>query len=190
MSYRRRAAIRSARYHSRVSNFAATRAQERRSRLQEFAGLVERAKGYAGFGKGFGRTFIAVHHREHQRDLAAGIAHGLHSFQRRAAGRGDVFDDDDALALKALARCETFDRETCAMLLWLLADKESGDRVALDPRELRNRACKRHRAHFQSADIIKPVILQSFVGQLRKQRGSLGIEHGRLEIEIEVALAP
>src|SRR5438105_9292124 len=60
------------------------------SPLQEFAGLVERAKRKAGLREGFGRAFFAVNHGEHQYDLAAGVAHRFDRLQRRTAGRGDV----------------------------------------------------------------------------------------------------
>ena len=52
-----------------------------------------------------------------------------------------------------------------------------------------DRARQRHRAHLESADIVEGVILQRLEGQFREQRSAFGIEHGRLEIEIEVALA-
>src|SRR5436309_9888138 len=104
-----------------------------RSILQEFARIVERAERNAGLGKGIRGAFVAVHHGENQRDFAAGLAHGFDGFQRGAAGCGDVLDDDHALALQALALGKTFDREASAMLLWLLADEERRDRVALDP---------------------------------------------------------
>src|SRR5258706_5793840 len=58
------------------------RSNRRESILQEFAGLVERAEGNAGLRKGLGRAFVAVHHGEHQRDLAAGLAHRFDRFQR------------------------------------------------------------------------------------------------------------
>ena len=126
---------------------------------------------------------------KHQRDFAAGVAHRLDRLQRRTAGGGDVLDDHDALALQAFALGKALDREPGAMLLRLLADEERRDRMALDPGELRDRAGERHRAHFQSADIIEVVVLQRIEGQFRQQRRAFGVEHGRLEIEIEIALA-
>src|ERR1700736_5186644 len=94
-----------------------TREVERRrsSSLQEFSGLVERAKRNAGFREGFGGAFFAVAHGEHQHDLAAGLAHRLGRLQRRAAGGGDVLDDHHALAVQALALGEALDREPGAM---------------------------------------------------------------------------
>src|SRR5260370_32859957 len=85
------------------------------SPLQKLTGLVERTKRDAGGGKGFAGALFAVDHGEDQRDLAAGVAHRFHSFERRAASGGDILDDHHALALQALALCQSFDRETRAM---------------------------------------------------------------------------
>src|SRR4029078_2688354 len=74
-----------------------------RSILEEFTGIVERAKRNAGLRKGFGRALVAVPNGEDKSHFAAGLAHGFYCFQRGAAGRGDVLDDDHALALQALA---------------------------------------------------------------------------------------
>jgi len=41
--------------------------------------------------------------------------------------------------------------------------------MALDPGQLRDRAGERHRAHFQSADIIEVVVFQGLERQFRKQ---------------------
>ena len=112
------------------------------------------------------------------------------AFNRRAAGRGDVLDNHDPLSLKALALGEALHRKPRAMLLRLLAHEERRDRMALDPGELRDRAGQRHRAHFQPTDEVETIFLQCLVGQFGQQRRAFGIEHGRLEIEIEVALAP
>jgi hypothetical protein len=79
--------------------------------------------------------------------------------------------------------------EPPAVLLWLLAHEEGGDRVALDPGDLSDRARERDRAHFQPADEIEPVVLQRLIGEFREQRGPLGVEHRRLEIEIKIAFA-
>jgi len=94
-----------------------------------------------------------------------------------------------ALALQALALGQSLDREPGAMLLRFLANEERRDRMALDPGELRDRTGQRHRAHFQAPDIIEAIVLQRLVGQLGEQRGAFGIQHGRLEIEVEIALA-
>ena len=67
--------------------------------------------------------------------------------------------------------------------------EERRDRMTLEPGQLRDRAGQRHRAHFQSADVIELVVLQRLIGQFRQQCRTLGVEHGRLEVEIEVALA-
>ena len=61
--------------------------------------------------------------------------------------------------------------------------------MALEPGQLRDRAGQRHRAHLQAADVIEAVVLQRVKGQLREQRGAFGIEHGGLEVEVEIALA-
>ena len=61
--------------------------------------------------------------------------------------------------------------------------------MALDPGELRNRSGERHRAHLESANIIEAIVLERVIGQFRQQGGALGIEHGGLEIEVEIALA-
>ena len=114
---------------------------------------------------------------------------GFDRLQRRTAGRGDVLDDHDALALQALALGEAFHGEPGAVLLGFLADEKGRDRVALDPGQLRDRARQRDRAHFQPADEIEVVVLQRLIGQLRQQRRAFGIEHGRLEVEVEIALA-
>jgi len=50
-------------------------------------------------------------------------------------------------------------------------------------------ARQRHCAHFQPADEIEVVVLQRFIGEFGQQRGTFGVEHGRLEVEVEVALA-
>ena len=55
--------------------------------------------------------------------------------------------------------------------------------------ELRDRTGERHRAHFESADIIDALALKRIECQLREQRRALGIEHGRLQVEVEIALA-
>src|SRR3954464_1790426 len=89
--------------------------------LQKLAGLVERAECDAGFGERLGSAFVAVDHGEDQHDLAAGLAHGFGGLQRRAAGRGDVLDDHDALAGQALALGESLHGETGAVLLRFLA---------------------------------------------------------------------
>jgi hypothetical protein len=39
------------------------------------------------------------------------------------------------------------------------------------------------------ADIVEAVVLQRLIGQFRQQRRAFGIEHGRLEVEVEIALA-
>ena len=157
--------------------------------LQKFTGLVQRAELQPRLRERFGRAFFAVDHGEHQRDHAAGVAHGFRRLQRRAAGRGDVLDDHDALAFQGLALGQPLDRQPRAVLLWLLAHEERRDRVALDPGELRDRAGQRHRAHFQPADEVEIVVLQRLIGQFGQQRRAFGIEHGRLEVEIEIALA-
>src|SRR3954454_21381640 len=125
------------------------------SRLQELTGLVERSKLQPYLGKGFGRAFLAVDHGEHQHDLAAGLAYGLGRLQRRTAGRGDVLDDHDALALQGLTLGQPLHREAGAVLLRLLAHEERRDRMPLDPGKLRNRTRQRDSAHFQPADEIE-----------------------------------
>src|SRR5438876_4854900 len=118
---------------------AAPRPGHEKSPLQEVAGFVERTKRKARLREGFAGAFFAIHHGEHQRDLAAGIAHRFDRLQRRAAGGGDVLDDHHALALQALALGQSLDREPGAMLLRFLANEERRDRMALDPGELRDR---------------------------------------------------
>ena len=75
------------------------------------------------------------------------------------------------------------------MLLRLLAHEDRRDRLSLDEAQLRDRARDRHRAHFKAADIIDVVVGKRIESQLGEQRRAFRIEHGRLEIEIEVALA-
>jgi hypothetical protein len=101
-----------------------------------------------------------------------------------------VLDDHDALAPQALAFRQSLDREPGAVLLRLLAHEEGRDRMALDPGQLRDRAGQRHRAHLEAADIIEIVVFQRLESQLREQCCALGIQHGRLEIEVKIALAP
>ncbi len=93
------------------------------------------------------------------------------------------------LPLQALALRQSFDREPSAMLLRLLAHEEGRDGIALQPGQLRDCARDRNGAHLQSADVVDVVILQRIERQLREQRRTFGIEHRRLEVEIEVALA-
>src|SRR5207253_7082250 len=80
-------------------------------------------------------------------------------------------------------------REPRAMLLRLLAHEEGRDRMTLDPGELRDRTRQRNGPHLKPSDEVELVVLQRIVGQLGEQRRALGVEHGRLEIEIEIALA-
>src|SRR3982074_3008714 len=87
------------------------------SPAQKFAGLVERAKFQPGLREVFRSTLLAVHHGEHQRDLAAGVAHRLDRLDRGAAGGSDILDDDDAFALQRLAFRQSFDRKAGAVLL-------------------------------------------------------------------------
>ena len=61
--------------------------------------------------------------------------------------------------------------------------------MALEPGQLRDGAGQRHRAHLQATDVIQLVVLQRLIGQFRQQCRALGVEHGRLEVEVEVALA-
>src|SRR5258707_19999 len=62
-------------------------------------------------------------------------------------------------------------------------------RMTLHPGERREGAGERHRDHLRSADEIEFVVLQRLIGQFGKQRRPLGVEHGRLQVEIEIALA-
>src|SRR5258708_39463570 len=125
---------------SSVKNAAPRPGHGTPSPLQEFAGLVERAKRKAGLRKVFGRAFLAVDHGEHQCDLATGVAHRFDRLHRRTAGRGDVLDDHHALSAQALALCQSFDGELRAVLFRLLADEEGRDRMTFDPGKLRDRA--------------------------------------------------
>ena len=76
------------------------------------------------------------------------------------------------------------------MLFRLLAHKERRNRMALEPGQLRDGAGQRDRAHFQPADIIKAVVLEGLKGQLGQQCRAFRIQHGRFEVEVEIALAP
>ncbi len=51
------------------------------------------------------------------------------------------------------------------------------------------RAGERHRAHLEAADKIEIVVLQRLTGELGEQRVAFRVEHGRLEVEVEIALA-
>src|SRR5262245_42270534 len=115
--------------------------------LQELACLVQRAERQPCFRERLGGTFLAIDHGEDQRDIAAGLAYGFHRLHRRAACRGDVLDDDDALALQAFALGEPFHRKPRAVLLRLLAHEERCNRMALDPGELGDGAGQWDRAH-------------------------------------------
>ena len=95
------------------------------SLLQELAGLVQRAERNACFREGFGRAFLAVDHGQHQRDLAAGLADRFDRLHCRAAGRGDVLDDHDALALQALVFGQAFDREPAPCSFGFLRTKNA-----------------------------------------------------------------
>src|SRR4051812_1773781 len=92
--------------------------------FQKLARLVQRAEGQAGFREGLGGAFLAVDHGEDQSDLAADLAHRVRGLDRRAAGGGDVLDDDDAFACEAFALREALDRQARAVLLRLLAYEE------------------------------------------------------------------
>src|SRR5439155_4541974 len=95
----------------------------------------------------------------------------------------------DALALEALAYRQPLDRQPRAVRLRPLAHEEGRDRVSLDPGYLRDRAGERDRPHFQPADEIELVVPQRLIGEFGEQRSALGVEHGRLKVEIEIALA-
>src|SRR6478672_2130396 len=141
-----------------------------RSTVEEFAGPVEPAKRQSGLCEGLGGTFFAIDHGQDQRHLGSGLARRLHSLERRVTGGGDVLDNRHALALEGLVFRQSLHRKPGSMLLWLLAHEEGCDRMALDPGQLRHRACERHRAHFQTADRIETVVLERLIGQFRKQR--------------------
>ena len=61
--------------------------------------------------------------------------------------------------------------------------------MVLQPRQLRDRTSQRHGAHFQPADIVDPVTGERVERQFCEQRRALGVEHGRLEVEVEIAFA-
>src|SRR5262249_30134522 len=90
---------------------------------------------------------------------------------------------------QALALGKPLDRKPRTVLLRLLAHEEGRDRMALDPGELRDGAGEWDCAHLQAADEIEIVVLQRLIGQLGEQGRTFGVEHGRLEVEIEIALA-
>src|SRR6185437_16008218 len=60
---------------------------------------------------------------------------------------------------------------------------------AVQAAELRDRARDRHRAHLEPADILDTLVRDRIEGELRQQGRAFGIEHRRLEIEVEVAHA-
>src|SRR6202521_3874412 len=79
------------------------------------------------------------------------------------------------------------------MLLRLLAHEEGGQRLAALRAQRRQRAGERHRAHLEPADHVDaphPWLLQRLEQEGRGQQRPLGVEHGGLEVEVEVALAP
>src|SRR3569623_1641820 len=158
--------------------------------FEKFIGFEQRAQRQARFAEVRVGALVAVYHREHQHHLAAGILHRLDRLDCRAAGGGDILDDDDAFALQAFTLGEPLDREPCAEFFRILADEESGDRLALLPRELGDGAGKRYRAHLKPADVIDVLALEGIERQFRQKCSAFRIEHGRLEGEVEIALAP
>ena len=103
-------------------------------------------------------------------------------------GGGDVLDDDDALAVQRLAWGQPLDRGRAPCSFGFLRTKKSGIGLPRDPA---------HRAtapEIGTAPISRPPI-ESDVrwsaprGQLREERRAFGIEHGRLQVEVEVALS-
>src|ERR1700757_1396972 len=162
---------------------------EERSILQEFRRVVERAERRAGLRESVVGAFLAVDHGQDQHDIGADLAQRLDGLHGRAAGGGDVLDHHDPFALEGLVPGETFDGEPRAVLLRLLAHEEGRDRMPLEPGELRNRTGQRNRAHFQATDIVELIVPQRLIGDLGEQGGAFGVEHGRLEVEIEIALA-
>src|SRR5215204_4171862 len=76
------------------------------------------------------------------------------------------------------------------MLLRPFAHEERGERPSAHMAEGRSRGGERHRTHFQPADALDVQTVQLVEDELREPRRAGRMQHRRLHVEIEIALAP
>src|SRR2546421_5497133 len=179
-------ACRAAASSDRARNSAAR--ADAASRLQKLIRGVDRAERDAERAEMLDGAFEAIDHGDDERDAGAVCAGSFERAGRRAAGRGDVLQDDNVAAGEALRRA--LDAPLGAVVLHVGAHEEARDRPAAVMACHGDRRDERHGADRKAADEVDRGAVELVEDQLGDPGGACRIEHGGLHVEVEIALAP